>query len=280
MVAFSSRLSTHATVVLAETRKNLKLYLSYPIELFGFSFLPVLWMIPLLFQGKALAGGLRSPAFAALTGTDHYLAYVMVGSLVSTYVFSSLYGMGGSIREESYYGTLELLLGSPASRLAIMLGKALSDALVATVMMVLQGALYAAVLGARIPLEAWGLSLAAMASLAAGLYGLGLGLAGLTFRYKEIRGLTHTLNHLMFLVTPIRYPVEVSPFAHRVSVWIPVTYALAIIRGSGLLGRGAADLWPSFARLILLDVLFFLGGLGLFVALESSSKKSGVLGHY
>ena len=267
-------------VIWAELVKSLKIFAKYPVELFGFSIFPIFWVIPLVFQGKALAGGGRSAAFLAITGTDHYLAYIMIGAFVSTFVFSSLYGMGGSIREESYYGTLEILLSSPASKLAILLGKGLSDTVVSTCMVTVQLALCSLFFHFRMH---WALVLPvvlAMGSLVIGLYGLGIGLAGLTLRYKETRGLTQTINQMMFLFTPLRYPVEVSAFARSVSVWIPVTYALIVIRGAGLLGKTTVELALPLLRLVGIDAVFVGIGLGLFFVLESRTRKAGTLGQY
>ena len=215
-----------------------------------------------------------------MTGTEHYLAYVMIGALVSTYVFSSLYGMGGSIREESYYGTLEILLSSPANRLAILLGKGLSDSVVSTVMVCLQMLLCTLFFDFHVKWTMLVPVVLAMSSLVIGLYGLGIGLAGLTLRYKETRGITHSLNQMMFLFTPLRYPVEISPLARSVSVWIPVTYALAVIRGAGLLGKNLQDLKAPLMRLVMLDIFLVIIGVGLFFVLESRSRKAGTSGHY
>lgn len=270
----------HLGVVRFELLKSLKIFARYPAELFGFCVFPILWVVPMVFQGKALTGGTTSPAFAVLTGTEHYLAYVMVGALVSTYVFSSLYGMGGSIREESYYGTLEILLSSPASQLSILLGKGLSDTVVSTGMVLVQIFLCMIFFHLRFNLVVLAPVVLAMTSLVIGLYGLGIGLAGLTLRYKETRGLTHTLNQMMFLFTPLRYPVEVSPFARSISVWIPVTYALAVIRGAGLLGKNLHGLITPLLRLVAIDFVFLGVGLGLFFLLESRSRKAGMLGQY
>jgi len=234
----------------------------------------------LVFQGRALTGGTRSAAFAQLTGTDHYLAYVMVGALVSTYVFSSIYGMGGSIREESYYGTLELLLCSPASKISILLGKGLSDSVISTIMVFFQLLLCMVFFHLHFQIKMIIPVVIAMTSLVIGLYGLGIGLAGLTLRYKETRGLTHALNQMMFLFTPLRYPVEVSSFARSVSVWIPITYALAVLRGAGLLNKNLTELWMPLWRLIGLDFGLLLGGIGLFFFFESQSRKAGMVGQY
>jgi hypothetical protein len=85
-----------------EIRKNIKILLCYPVEIVFWAIFPVLWVIPFIFQGKALVGGVTSAAFGELAGTDRFIPFVLIGAIISTYLFSSLYGMGGSIRMESY----------------------------------------------------------------------------------------------------------------------------------------------------------------------------------
>jgi hypothetical protein len=83
-----------------EIKKNLKILLCYPVEIVFWAIFPVLWVIPFIFQGQALVGGITSPEFGELAGTDQFIPFVLIGAIISTYLFSSLYGMGGSIRME------------------------------------------------------------------------------------------------------------------------------------------------------------------------------------
>lgn len=267
-------------VVTAETVKNLKIFSCYPAELAGLAVFPLLWVVPLIFQGMAMAGGTKSSYFGAISGTELYLPFVLVGAIVSTYVFSSLYGTGASFRDESYYGTLEMLLASPADRFAILLGKAMSDTIISTIMVIGQGGLCLLLFHVSLNLSQLLMVLAVIALLVIGLYGLGIALAGLTLLVKETRGLTHTVNHLMFLLSPVRYPVEISLFIYSLSLFLPLTHALVMLRGIVLMGKSMWAMWPELIMLSLLDVTLVIMGLRIFHYVEDKTKRSGIIGHY
>ena len=126
-------------VIRAEFRKTLRVWLSYPIMMFFWGVFPLLWVMPFVFQGRALVGGATSESFAELTGSGNYLAFVLIGAMVSTFVFSALWGVGNSLREETYWGTMEYIIASPTHPLVVLIGKKVAEAVLATAMALIQG---------------------------------------------------------------------------------------------------------------------------------------------
>ena len=98
-------------------------------------------------------GGLKSASFAHLTGTDQYIPYVLIGAILNTYVMSALYGMGESLRWESYWGTLELILGSPSKRVSILVGKALAESVMTTGHAISQSIICVVIFGLEVTIE-------------------------------------------------------------------------------------------------------------------------------
>ena len=88
-------------VVVEEVRKSFKILLAYPAEVVFWIISPLLWVIPLVFQGKALVGTFSSTAFGNLAGTDEFIPYVLIGAIISTYMFSAVWSMGNSFRDET-----------------------------------------------------------------------------------------------------------------------------------------------------------------------------------
>lgn len=263
-----------------ECKKNFKILLCYPV-IWGFwAIFPILWVIPLIFQGKALVGGLTSPAFADLTGSDNYLAFVLIGSIVSTYAMSSLWGMGQSLREESYWGTLELILTAPIRPFPILIGKAILESGFATVGALIQAGIFTFFLGVELSFGKILPALFVMILLLLGLYGAGLALAAITLLIKESRGLVNTLNWVFYLFSPIRYPVEVNPITRIVSLAIPLTYALFAIRSMILLNKSITQLWGSVLLLILFDIGLIWGSYFVFLRVEEKVRKTGTIGMY
>lgn len=273
-------MKTDFLIICEEIKKNLKILLCYPIEIVFWTIFPLIWVIPFLFQGHALVGGLKSQAFAHLTGTEQYIPYVLIGAIVSTYVFSALYGMGGSLRLESYWGTLELILGSPAKRITILLGKAFSESLMGTAFAITQGLICVFFFGIKLTMEKIMPILLVMLLLIAGLYGMAIALAGITLQIKESRTLAHTIEWLFYLFSPVRYPVEINPFIKTLSLLIPLTYALIVIRGITLLNRSIIDLWTNVAILMVIDLLLIGLGTLTFYLVEKHVRRTGVVSHY
>lgn len=262
-------------VVREEFIKGMRITLAYPIELVGYIVFPVVWVLPFFFQGKAFTGGLHSAAFKISTGTAEYLPYVLTGAIVSTYLFSSLYGMAGSLRLESFWGTLELIFASPARKLSILIGKALHDSCLASIIVFSQCVICGVFFGLKITLHTLFPVLVVFLLLILGLYGIALALAGITLQIKEVRSLTRTVEYFFFIFSPIRYPVEVNPVTHFFSLLVPITYALGALRGLTLLSAAHDVVMRNILVLAVMDVVCIAFGIYVFYFVENKTRKSG-----
>ena len=265
-------------VIIAELKKSFRILLAYPIEIGFWVISPLLWVVPLVFQGKALVGSLRSTAFGNFAGTEEFIPYVMIGAIVSTYMFSAVWSMGNSLRDETYYGTLEYILSAPVSSSYILLGKGLYNSLLSTFFVFIQTLICVFIFGLHITLIKIVPILFFMLLLIAGLYGIGFAAAALTLLIKEAHGLLHLFEYVLFLFSPIRYPVEINPITRAVSIFIPLTYALIALRG--LLLDIKFDFWKNGLILLGIDLIIVPLGLLTFVLVEKKTKTKGTLAHY
>jgi hypothetical protein len=112
-------------IVWSELVKNLKFLLAYPVVFVFWAIFPIFWFIPFVLQGQAFVGGLRSPSFGEAAGTQEFIPFIILGAILNSFVLTSLYGMGESIRREAYRGTLDYILSSPCNKAFILIGKAL-----------------------------------------------------------------------------------------------------------------------------------------------------------
>jgi len=268
-----------AGVIRAEMVKTLRIYFSYPIIVVFWAIFPMLWVLPFLFQGKALVGSTNSAAFQQLTGSGNYMAFILIGAMVSNFVFSGLWGVGQSLREETYWGTMEYIIASPTHPLVVLVGKTLAEASVTTCIVVLQAAI--------ISILPFGISftvakvlpvLLLVVLLMVGFYGFAIAFAGFTLLIKEVHGWIHTLEWVFFLFSPIRYPVQVNPITSFVSVLIPLTWALVAIRGIILLNQHQSALGTVVGVLAAMDAALLVGGYYIFVWLERKTRRDGTIG--
>lgn len=265
-------------VIIEEIRKDAKIMLAYPIEIVFWIISPLLWVVPLIFQGKALIGGLHSTAFSNLAGTGEYIPYVLIGGIFSTYMFTAVWSMGNALRNEMFYGTLEHILSSPVRPFYILVGKALYNSILSTFFVAVQISICVIFFGLTITLTRIVPIVFFLLLLMIGLYGVGFIAAALTLLIKESQGILHLFEYILFLFTPIRYPVEVHPITRAVSVFIPLTYALVALRGI-LLGI-EFDFVKNSLVLLGLDAAIVPLGIWIFMLVEKRTKTRGTLAHY
>ncbi len=268
-----------AAVIRAEMVKTWRIYLSYPIMVAFWAIFPMLWVVPFVFQGRALVGSMDSEAFRALTGSGNYMAFVLIGAMVSNFVFSGLWGVGNSLREETYWGTMEYIIASPTNPLVILIGKTLAEALLTTIIVALQAVIISILpFGIHLTLAKILPVLLLVGLLMLGFYGFAIAFAGFTLLIKEVHGWVHTLEWVFFLFSPIRYPVQVNAITKIVSTLIPLTWALVAIRGIIMLGRNEVSLSRTVAVLLVMDAVLLVTGYFIFAWLERKTRKDGTVG--
>jgi len=265
-------------VIIEEIKKDIRILLAYPAEIAFWIISPLLWVVPLVFQGKALIGGLQSTAFANLAGTGEYIPYVLIGGIFSTYMFTAVWSMGNALRNEMFYGTLEHILSSPVRPIYILLGKGLYNSLLSTFFVTIQILICVFLFGLDITLQKIVPIAFFLVLLMIGLYGVGFIASALTLLIKEAQGVLHLFEYILFLFTPIRYPVEVHPITRAVSLFIPLTYALVALRGI-LLGI-EFDFVKNSLILVVIDAIIVPVGIWIFMRIEQRTKRRGTLAHY
>jgi len=276
-----SSLRSNYFVVWNEIVKNIKFLLAYPIVFVFWAIFPIFWFIPFILQGQALVGGLSSQAFAQIAGTPEFIPFVVIGSVLNSYVLSSLYGMGESIRREAYQGTLDYVLASPCNKSFILIGKAVSESLTSTIFALSQLAISILFFGIALTVGVVMPILFILILLILGLYGIALMLAALSLRFKQAHDLAHTLEYVFYLFSPVRYPVESLPlWAQAVGKLLPLTYALIAVRSLMLLKQGIAALYIEVLVLLVIDTALILIGFYLFNWMENKTKKSGIISQY
>ncbi len=268
---------TSLEVIRAEFVKTMRIWFSYPIMIVFWAIFPLLWVMPYVFQGKALVGSSSSEAFRQLTGSGNYLAFVLIGAMISTFVFSALWGVGNSLREETYWGTMEYIIASPTHPLTILIGKTIAEWVWSSVMAFFQGLIIALFFGVKFTLAKVLPVLLLVGLLMIGFYGFAIAFAGFTLLIKEVHGWVHTLEWVFFLFSPIRYPVQVNPITAAISTLIPLTWALIAIRGIILLNKAEVNLYHTVLILTIMDIALLITGYFLFGYLEKKTRRDGTV---
>lgn len=276
-----SALRSNLFVVWNELIKNMKFLMAYPIIFVFWAVFPIFWFIPFIFQGQAFVGGLQSASFGQITGTEEFIPFIVIGSVLNSYVNTLLYGMGESIRREALQGTLDYVLVAPTNKVYVLIGKALSESLSSTMFAASQLAISALLFGMNLTLGVMLPVFLIVILLVLGLYGLSLVLAAFSLLYKQSHDVSETIGYVFYVFSPVRYPLESLPFwAQIFGKIIPLTYALIIVRSIMLLGASLSSLYFEVLALLAIDAVLIFAGFYMFNWMENKAKKSGAISHY
>ncbi|MFQ6086867.1 MAG: ABC transporter permease [Candidatus Bathyarchaeia archaeon] len=276
-----SSLRSNFFIVWSELVKNLKFLLAYPVVFVFWGIFPIFWFVPFIFQGQAFVGGLQSQSFAQIAGTPEFIPFVVLGAILNSYVLTSLYGMGESIRREAYRGTLDYILSSPCNKAFILIGKALSESLSSTIFAISQLAICIVFFGIELTVGIIMPVIFIIILLILGLYGIALILAAVSLRYKQAHDMAHTLEYVFYIFAPVRYPLASLPlWAQIFGKLLPLTYALIAVRSLMLLKESLSAVYLEVLALLLIDGIVILVGFYLFNWMEKKTKKSGTISHY
>lgn len=262
-------------------KKELKLYFRYPVWVLFDALMPLLWVVSMVIYGRALVGSPYSVNLAQLANTGDYVSFTIVGMIVSSFAFSTLWGMGYALRGEQWSGTLESTFLAPCSRFSILLGKAFSSMLTTLLWVSLQITLVSVVFGLNVRVLNLPLALLFFLIALPSFIGIGFSLAGIVLDFKEHNAFVSFLSSLLTLLLPISYPLSILPPVLRYfSYLLPPTYAIEGMRSLLIMDGSLGELTGLLIPLFLFDVFWMLAGIIIFAKEERKVLKKGTLGHY
>src|SRR5262245_693419 len=128
-ITFTQRsLASELRALTAIAHKEWTIFTRYPSWVIAFVIWPVLFPVGYIFTAKALGGpaGKDLAAFRALAGTDDYISFIVVGSILWMWLNMTLWDVGLQLRNEQMRGTLESNWLCPIWRGSILVGGTLT----------------------------------------------------------------------------------------------------------------------------------------------------------
>jgi len=203
--------------------------------------------------------------------------FFLVGNTFVAIAVTGFFGMGNSVANERRSQTLPSILASPASRLALFLGRALPSILTGSVVAAISFALGAWLLHVHIGVaEAGRLAVAVVASsFACTAFGLCLGALGL--RGRNVSLFADTISGCMLLVSGANVPLDRLPgWIQSLSTVIPLTHGIEAARGiSG--GGGIADAGGQLVTEVGIGAIYLVAGLALLRFFEYEGRRTATL---
>lgn len=231
------KLRSSLSATFASFRMRLTTIFRYPGQVVMDIFIPIVFAYMPILLGRS-SGANASLNFAANTGTDNYVGYMLIGSSVFTLVNFAFWHVAYWLRWEQESGTLEGLYLTPTHRVWVVAGTALyscTRGVFTAVAAYLVGSL---VLGLN-PFQ--GEMLLALLFILVGLiplYSLTLLYGAVILKIKEANSLVNLMQWGVSFLMGVFFPIAIfPPMIKLIALMFPPTWMTNGVR-SALLGVG------------------------------------------
>jgi ABC-2 type transport system permease protein len=262
-------------------RKQLRHLMRYPGEMVFIFIIPYLLTSLIVAMGTSVAGKQAVDNFAAQTGSSlNPFVFLIIGAGVWMVSWVVMEGIGTLLREEQMKGTLEQNFLAPINRFLLLVGTALSQ-------IVITSLLFAGVIGVSVlvlaPQAALGL-LVSYGILMIGLiplFGIGFVFAALVVRFKEPYAFTQAANVLFGVLTGTFYNVAFLPlWVRTISAAIPQTIVIQDMRLSIYSINSIIGGYGSILVLLAMAIVYPTLGYYFFKQFERRAKITGDLSKF
>ncbi len=238
------------------------------------------WLNPYLFVIILLVPSVTQILFFAYlgraAGVENDTFYV-VGNAVVAAAVPCLFGMADTITDERYTHTLSLLVVSPASRLALFLGRAAPVAANGAIVSGFAFVVGSLVLGVSVPVSAVGSLAVTILVTGFACTGLGIVNASLGLRWRESALLSNLILYFLLLAAGVNVPLDLLPgWLSTIAQGLPVTHgveaARELVAGGSLVGVA-----PLLAAELAVGLAYAAVGLFLVRLFEVEARRGASL---
>jgi ABC-2 type transport system permease protein len=267
----------------AAARKEWRLLRRYPSLFLGFLFWPIVLPLSYVLQGQAYAGdsSAASQAFLERTGTLQVAGFLFLGWAAYMWISMVLWGPGTALRTEQVRGSLEAVFMTPASRLVIIFGPAVSQIVWALWMFGVVGLALWLLFGVPFTVLTIARAVAVILLAVPALYGLGALFASVVLRFGEVSALVQAVRGVFTVFCGMTFPIVILPeWARAVAYSLPPTYLIGDLRSVLLTGSTLVDLVPDLALLLAIGLLLCAAAVVAFRRTERFARAVGSLAQY
>ena len=276
-------LSADGRAFMAATRKEWRILRRYPGSFLSFIFWPIALPLAFVFQAQAFSGGRAdtAAAFAERTGTSEVAGFLFVGWATYMWLSIILWGPGTSLRTEQIRGSLEAIFMTPASRLVVLFGPAVSQLVWAVWIFVIVGVALWVGFGVAIgPVEA-ARALGVIVVGVPALYAIGALFAAVVLRFGEVHALVQGVRGVFTAVCGMSFPIVVLPeWAQTLALSLPPTYLIRDLREVLLSGAQIGRIVGDLAVLAAMGVILAVAAVIAFRRTELHARRGGRLAQY
>jgi ABC-2 type transport system permease protein len=235
------------------------------------------WLNPYLFVIILLVPSITQILFFAYLGRAAGVendTFFVVGNAIVAAAVPGLFGMADTITDERYTHTLSLLVVSPASRLALFLGRAAPVAVNGAVVAAFAFLGGSVILDVSVPTSSLLPLIVTVLVTAFACTGLGIVNAAMGLRWRETALLSNLLLYFLLLAAGVNVPLDLLPgWLSTIAQGIPVTHGVEAARGL-VAGESLIDVAPTLGAELLVGLVYATVGL-FFVRLFELEARRG-----
>jgi ABC-2 type transport system permease protein len=267
----------------AAALKELRQQRRYPTLFLGQLFWPVMLPASWVLMGQAYSGNDPEAlaAFAERAGSSNVAVFVFVGYAMYNWLSVLLWGAGTALRQEQLRGSLEAVFVTPASRLVPLFGPGVGTLLPMAVIFASNFLALRFFFGIFPPVAAVIQAAVIVVLGIPALYAIGALFAASVLRFGEVGPVVQLIRGVFVLACGITFPLAMLPLWAQ--VWarlMPPTYIVDDIRRVLLQGETIADVAGDVAIVLSLAALTAILAMAVFRYLETSARRSGMLGQF
>jgi len=202
--------------------------------------------------------------------------YFALGNAMQIAANATIFGVIATVANERQYGTLPILLGSPANRLVTFLSRAVVNVIDGIASIVIGLAIAVVLFGINLQHANFGLLALCVVVISMSTAGLGLmfGSIGLVMRDAII--IANVVYYALLIVCGVNFPVSRLPgFLQFVAYSLPLTRGVEAARQAAT-GSSLAHVGGLLAGEMAIGLAWALAGFLLFRALESWARRGGL----
>lgn len=251
---------------------------AYPVSFVRQLISPLVFMLPYILYGLVLIGGRYSENLAQLVGNGDAVAFIFTGYIMIGFIGTAVWAMGFSMRREQWFGTLEAIYVTPASRLGQVLGMALHSTVHQGIGTLIQAIFVYVAFDLVLNIQGILPALAIFALMLFALYGFGIVIAAISLILKEGWIVSDSFYSIMTILSPVAYPLIVLPtLAQQASAIFPTAPALIGIRTFLIPNYVPEVAGNVFLHLLALGAVWILFGVLVFHLTDKYVRKRGML---
>ncbi|MFN8490504.1 MAG: ABC transporter permease [Caldilineaceae bacterium] len=266
------------SVIWTIAKKDYYHFVRYPLNAVFRVIQPIMWLTPIYFMGQSFKDASGNAGFAGYTGTNDYMSFILVGSLLSSYISTVFWGMGYALKNEMDEGVLESNWLTPVPRFWFLAGQTVANIIFTTFtnlgILLVGWLLFGFTITGNL-VQAIGVVLPMLLAL----YGFGFGFAAIVLLMREANTLIDVSDYLVSIFSGSMFPVRaLPPLLLPVALSLPLTYGFDAVRGLLIKTVTLLPIPYEVGILVVFMGVTVPAGYVIFRWVERRSQRLGTLG--